>query len=354
MKIGIYCPALNEERHVLAWYESCKEADIIVVADTGSTDKTVELLTQCGVKVTSIFISPWRFDWGFNSSMALLPADIDVCIRLDMDERLEKGWRKLIEENWKIGVTTRLRYTYIWNWNLDGSPGRTWSGDRIHSRRNYIWSAATHEGLCCRHSNEVSAFCMSLKILHFPDVKDKSGDLPLLLEAANEMPHDARMKGYLAREYMYQNQYENATKTYKEFLAMSFDKAERGQAMVSLSKTDPDNKVFWLKMAALEVPTHRDPLCELAQHYYNTADWMNCYNYAKQALSIIHHPMDYTCTPEAWGAWPHDLLSIAAWNLRLFQESSKQAKIAVEKNPNDDRLKNNLRLIEEFFKNHNL
>lgn len=351
MKIGIYAPCKNEIKNVKDWYESCKEADYIYVTDTGSSDGTAEELAKLGVIVTDIRIKPWRFDLAFNIALSLLPEDTDVCVRLDLDERLEPGWRQLIEQNWKIGNTTRLRYTYVWNWNDDGTPGRTWSGDRIHARDGFLWVGATHEGLCCRHSNEVSAFCMSLKILHFPDVKDKSGDLPLLLEAAKEMPHDARMKAYLAREYMYQNQYENATKTYREFLAMSSDKAERGQAMVSLSKTDSSYKVFWLKMAALEVPTHREPLCELAQYYYNTADWMNCYNYAKEALTIVNHPMDYTCTPEAWGEWPHDLMSIAAWNVGLFQESLEQAKIAVEKNPSDDRLKTNLRLVEEFIKN---
>ena len=347
MKIGIYAPAKNELKHIQDWYDSCKEADVICVADTGSTDGSLEKFKELGVKVTDVRIVPWRFDDAFNMAMYLLPDDVDVCIRLDIDERLQPGWRELLEKAW-TRETTRLRYTYVWNWNPDGTPGRQWHGDRIHSRKGYRWQGATHEGLCSRLP-EVQTYCDELRIHHYPDAKDKKNDLSLLLEAVREYPHDARIRAYLGREYMYQKQYEKSTETYKEFLGMSWDKVERQQAMVNLSIVDPDNKVFWLKMAAMETPGHREPLVTLAQHYYEKSDWHKCYELAKKALAITVHPMDYTCTPEAWSWLPHDLASIAAWNLRLFNESFEQAKIALDRNPKDERLKNNLRLVGDFI-----
>ena len=39
MKIGIYGPAKNERKHIDAWFESCKNADVICIADTGSTEQ---------------------------------------------------------------------------------------------------------------------------------------------------------------------------------------------------------------------------------------------------------------------------------------------------------------------------
>lgn len=348
MKIAIYAPAKNEEKNAAAWAESCKDADYRVVIDTGSTDGTKEILSGAGVTVHDVLISPWRFDDAYNIAMSLVPADADVLICLHMDERLEEGWRTRIEASWKSD-TTRLRYTYVWNWNPDGTPGRTWSGDRIHARRGYRWMGATHEGLCSRLP-EVQAWCDDLRILHYPDAKDKSGDLSLLLEAVKEMPQDARMRAYLGREYMYRGDMENSAKTYKEFLGMSWDKVERGQAMINLSVAEPDDKVFWLKMAAMETPGHREPLVSLAQHYYHKSDWTNCHKYAIKALDITKHPMDYTCTPEAWGYLPHDLASIAAWNLGMYRESLEQAKLALSRNPLDPRLKNNLILIEDFIR----
>jgi len=347
MKIGIYAPALNEVKHVQAWYDSCKDADAIVCADTGSTDGTKEKMLELGIKVVDARIKPWRFDDAFNFAMYCLPDDIDVCIRLDIDERLQPGWREALEAAW-TPQTTRMRYTYVWNWTPDGRPGLSWHGDRIHARNGYRWMGATHEGLCSRVP-EVQTLCEDVKIYHYPDPKDKKNDLSLLLEAVNEYPHDARIRAYLGREYMYQRQYDKATETYKEFLGMSWDRAERQQAMCNLAQTDPDNKVFWLKMAAIDAPTHREPLVNLAQHYYEKNDWKKCYDNATKALSITVNPMDYTCTPDAWGWQPHDLASIAAWNLKLYHESLDHARKALSHNPTDQRLKSNLMLIERYM-----
>lgn len=350
MKIGIYAPCKNELKHIDSWYESCRDADVVCVADTGSTDGSRERLAELGVKVTDVGIMPWRFDLAFNVAMSLLPRDIDVCIRLDMDERLQPGWREGLMKAW-TPETTRLRYPYVWNWNPDGSPGRQWYSDRIHARSGYYWMGHTHEGLCSRLP-EVQTFTDDVKIWQFPDAKEKKGDLPLLQECVREWPQDARLRAYLAREYMYQGQYENSTKTYKEFLSMSWDKVERGQALCNMAITDPDNKEFWLRMASIETPTHREPLVNLAQYYYDLKDWPKCYKAAKDALAITVHPMDYTCTPEAWGWQPHDLLSIAAWNMGLHQESLEQSKLALARNPGDERLKNNLKLVEAWVEQH--
>jgi len=347
LKIGIYAPFLHEEKNAQAWADSCKEADYRYTIDTGSKDNTKAILLAAGVVVHDVLISPWRFDDAYNIAMSLLPADCDVCICLHMDERLEEGWREKIEENWRP-ETTRLRYTYIWNWVAPGVPGRTWSGDRIHARKGFRWVGPTHEGLISRLP-EYQSQAMDLRILHFPEPKNKSGDLPLLLEAVREAPHDARMRAYLGREYMYQGQYENSVKTYKEFLTMPCWNVERSLAMQNLATVDPENKVYWLKLAALETPTHREPLVELSRYYYGQNNWGECYKNATKALEITNHPMDYTCNEDSWGWLPHDLASIAAWHLGLRQESLEHAQKAVDINPSDERLKNNLKIIKDWM-----
>jgi tetratricopeptide (TPR) repeat protein len=352
MKIGIYAPALNESKNAQAWAKSCADADYRVVIDTGSTDDTKQILVDAGVNVYDVCIKPWRFDLAYNVAMSLLPKDVDVCICLHMDERLEPGWRGLVEAAWTRG-TTRLRYTYVWNWMPDGSPGKTWLGDRIHGRDGYLWRGATHEGLCSRLP-ETQATEPKLRILHYPLPKGKNQDLALLLEAVKEMPHDARMKAYLGREYMYRGMREECIKTYKEFLTMPCWNVERCLAMQNLASVDVENQVYWLKSAALEAPTHREPLVELARLYYQQANWNECYSHAINALKITAYPADYTCSEEAWSWLPHDLAAISAWNLGLRQESRNHAREAVRLNSVDDRLKNNLKVIEEWFDSQGL
>jgi tetratricopeptide (TPR) repeat protein len=347
MKIAVYCPSLNEQQNAVAWAASCADADYRVVIDTGSTDQTKQLLMDQGVTVYDVLISPWRFDDAYNVAMSLVPADADVLICLHMDERLDTGWRRHLESAW-TEQTTRLRYTYIWNWNSDGSPGRQWLGDRIHARRGYRWMGATHEGLCSRLPEHQST-CAELRILHYPENKHKSGDLALLEEAVREAPHDSRIRAYLGREYMYKGMHEQSLATYREFLTMPSWNVERGLAMQHLAVVDPSNKIYWLKSACMETPQHREPRVALSRHYYSTAEWSESLKYAQQALDITVHPMDYSCTEESWGWMPHDLAAIASWNLGLRKEALAHAQAALEFDKTDQRLQNNVKLIEQWF-----
>ena len=71
MKVAIYTIALNEEIHVERWYNSSKEADYHIIADTGSSDRTVEIANSLGIQVHHISIKPWRFDDARNAALAL-------------------------------------------------------------------------------------------------------------------------------------------------------------------------------------------------------------------------------------------------------------------------------------------
>ena len=44
----------------------------------------------------------------------------------------------------------------------------------------------------------------------------------------------------------------------------------------------------------------------------------------------------------AWGAQPHDLAAISAWRIGLKEASIEQGKLAIELEPNDNRLKDNM------------
>ena len=133
MKIAVYSIALNEAKFAERWADCAAEADYRVVADTGSTDDTVALLRGKGVDVQTISIRPWRFDRAREANLALVPADADVAICLDLDEVLLPGWRASLEKAW-VPDTTRLRHPFVWNWTPDGKPLNTLYGHRIHAR----------------------------------------------------------------------------------------------------------------------------------------------------------------------------------------------------------------------------
>ena len=76
VKVCVYAICKNEEKFVDRWYESIKDADKIVVLDTGSTDSTMEKLLNLPSPQVSVYqetITPWRFDTARNESLKLIP-----------------------------------------------------------------------------------------------------------------------------------------------------------------------------------------------------------------------------------------------------------------------------------------
>jgi glycosyltransferase involved in cell wall biosynthesis len=79
-KVCAYAICKNEEKFVDRWMDSVQEADCVIVADTGSTDNTIEKLRERGATVYSYKIDPFRFDYSRNYCMQFIPDDVDVCV----------------------------------------------------------------------------------------------------------------------------------------------------------------------------------------------------------------------------------------------------------------------------------
>jgi glycosyltransferase involved in cell wall biosynthesis len=350
MKIAVYTIALNEEQFVERWYESAKEADYLLIADTGSTDQTVQRAESLGIKVVRISVQPWRFDDARNASLAAIPADVDYCIALDMDEILLPGWRKEMES--LHPSITRPRYQYTWSWQEDGSPGLTYGGDKIHARKGYRWKHPVHEVLTATGVENQGWF--GLQIHHHPDSsKSRSQYLPLLELAIREMPEDDRNTFYYARELYFDGQYEKAKAEFKRHLKLpnATWEPERAASMRYLAKVDFDNREMWLQRAVIEAPRHREARVELAQYYYEQGEWDAGYFYATSALKIKEKPLEYLCDADSWGYLPHDLAAICAYRLGLFNESLANGRKAVELAPYMERLKTNLTYYEGAINN---
>jgi glycosyltransferase involved in cell wall biosynthesis len=342
MKIAVYTIALNEEQFVERWYNSAKDADYILIADTGSTDKTVEVAKKLGINVFPVSIKPWRFDDARNVALALIPNDIDICIALDMDEILIDGWREKLE-----GIkeeTTRPRYKYTWSWNENGTPGLEYGGDKIHARHGYRWRHPVHEVITADRTEEIQEW-IGLEIHHHPDnSKPRSQYLPLLEASIKEDPYDDRNAFYYARELFFYGQLEQAADEFKRHLGLptALWSAERAASYRYLAKCKPELAEDYLLGALKEDGNRREVLVELAQYYYKIEDWKNCFKYSEKAIKIKEKPLDYLCEDFAWGSLPYDYASIAAYNLNKNKEAIRYGKKAVELNPSDQRLITNL------------
>jgi glycosyltransferase involved in cell wall biosynthesis len=339
LKIAVYSIALNEEKFIERWYNSAKDADIVLLADTGSTDNTEKICKKLGIKFYKISIKPWRFEDARNASLALIPDDIDYCIALDVDEVLVEGWREHLEK----ATATRPRYKYTWSWNEDGSPGLQYNGDKIHKRHNYRWKHPVHEVLTFDRIEETQEI-VGLEIHHHPDpTKSRSQYFPLLELSVKEDPSDDRNAYYFARELFFNNMHDRAAEEFKRHLSLprAVWGPERASSHRYLAKCEPQNAEQHL-LNAISESARREAFVELADHYHKNKNWIKTLEYAEKALEIKEKPLDYLCEAFAWGWLPYDLAALGAHYLGNREKAIEYGKLAISMNPEDKRLKLNL------------
>jgi len=341
MKIGIYALAKNEAANVPAWESSCREADVRVVTDTGSSDATVELLEAAGVTVARGAPIPWRWDDAHNLSLYHLPADVDVCIRLDLDEVLDPGWRDALEAAW-TPQTTKLRYWYQWSTDV------RFLSDRIHTRGGYRWVGATHEGLARWSGEEVQTTTEALTIRHHrqPGKQHKS-DLTLLRQAVRENPLDVRMHWYLARELDYARDAE-AVEAFERYLRMPGGAAtERAYAYRALARLQPDRVKPRLLEAIQAAPQEPEAFLAFAEMAEQMGDWVSALYYARHAAFCPPANQSHASDPRAYGPRAPELACVAASRLGLDGEALKHAREAFRRDSANPIFAGNLALLEK-------
>lgn len=341
MRIAVYSISKDEESHVERWLDSTKDADLHLIADTGSTDGTVKLARDRGIEVHEILVDPWRFDVSRNTALSLLPADIDLAIPLDLDEVMVGDWRTPLEREWTKGVT-RPRYKYFFN------PGLSFFASKIHARRGYIWRHPIHEiPSVLPPFAEIESYNDDIVMHHLPDpTKSRGSYLPLLEQAVREDPESARMAYYMAREYFFHQRMLEATKEFQRYVEMPGAAwiPERAHAYRWLAKSDASNAEYWLTQAIKTWPS-REAYAERALLRYNAKQWWPCLEDVRAGMTIGHRP-DYQEEEFSFGSLLPDVGSVSAWQLNRRDEALELCEQAAILAPDDQRIRRNLDMIK--------
>ena len=145
MKISATIITFNEERNIPRVMESLRCVDEIVVVDSGSTDRTVDVAAGLGARVVEL---PWR-GYAGQKNYASEQATHDWILSLDADEAVSEA---LEGELWQIkkngpefdAYTMPRLAQYLGRWILHSGwyPGRKvrlfdrrkarWVGDYVH------------------------------------------------------------------------------------------------------------------------------------------------------------------------------------------------------------------------------
>ncbi len=348
LKICIYAISKNEEKHAERWAKSCVSADGLYVLDTGSTDKTIEILNRFGVVAEQRIFTPWRFDVARNAAMSMLPMDTDIAIVLDLDEVLCKDWRKIVEEAWNSGERiTEIRHLYAF------SPDMCFQNSRVHSRHNYEWINAIHEVQVHTKRKANPVFIKDVLIEHYQDTgKSRKQYLDLLKISVQENPLDSRNSFYYGRELTYYNRWEEAKTELMRYLSLPGSKwdKERAYACGLLAKCASalglKSVESLLLRACSEDPNMREAWFHLGEYYRQKEMFSQGYACAIRGLQIAVKPNTFLDEKDVWTYAVHDLAAVCGYYLGLKAEALEHAAAALRASPGDSRLKENLDIIE--------
>jgi hypothetical protein len=345
IKIATYAIAKNEEKHIARWLEATKDSDYRIVLDTGSSDKTVELLRAAdNVIVGETLITPWRFDEARNQALALVPEDAEVCLVLDMDEVPEKHFYRKVREQWVPGVKRGL---------ISIDTAFKWEVDRLHSRDGWVWKWPCHEAAVPIDGNQDYEYChVKATISHKPDTgKSRSLYLPMLEAAVIEMPDDSRMWTYLCREYYYYSNWEKILECAEKVL--SLDGMDSELATVCRWAGDAAKNLglpteHWFKRGIELCPDQGEPWLGLAIDALRRGDYETALTAAIECFEkpIVVH---YLHEPSAWMWKAYDVAAQSAFHLRMLDEALAFAYEAHKaKGPETDRIRRNIDMMEKM------
>ena len=330
MKIAVYTIALNEESNVEQWYESAKDADYLLIADTGSTDKTVRLAKKLGINVIKISVKPWRFDDARNAALAFLPTDIDLCISLDMDEVLAPGWRKALEE--LDDDVTQVNYKYTWSWRDPASRTQAqtvYVANKVHARHGYRWKYLVHElPVPDRNDSHKFGYSEDFEIHHYSDVERSSQRYnEMVYQTWEENKEDKRYWVY-KYQCLLSEDVKKAQDTLFEYLKKfknDLSNEERAKAYRTLFLTNSVKYYRFLKKAIKLEPEIRDYYVDTAVVEFNRGHFRRARKFAKKAMTITTRRLEVGYQEYVWGYLMKNMLYVCNYNLKFKNRKQKLA-----------------------------
>ncbi len=237
--ISVCIIAKNEEENIEKCLRKLSSYDFeIIVADTGSTDRTKEIASRYATKVLDF---EWIDDFSAARNFAASHAVNNWILVLDCDEyithiNLPRILTLIRQYPRYVGVLE------IENAMMGGDGTRSYTTKlvRLYSRKHYHFTGAIHEQVTPLKAQELISFDLPLKIYHTGYVgspakiaEKNQRNISLLTAALERTPDDAYLYFQLGQSYVLGDDYEEACKWFSHGLAFDLDpELEYVQTMV--------------------------------------------------------------------------------------------------------------------------
>lgn len=303
----------NEESCLAKCLESVRGADEIVIVDTGSTDKTIEIAKKYTDKVFTDY--KWNDNFAEARNHALSKCKGQWVFWIDADDRLVTPF-----ENIRRAVSTEDKAVSI---KLISGNSHHYFPNLHRRRRDIYWQGAAHNYLTGLGDYETTDDIVIKRGYSPTHKKNPDRTLNILLKEVRRDPSLTRETYYLAREYWYKKDYITAVYWYNEYLKIAIWKPEKADAWLMLARClwglqkGQEAREACMQAVFLN-PSFKEALLFMARMHYDPMKtaWLK---YAKMATNedvlFIRETDMSTILPKPWN-WSNEAIEYVSKKVR--------------------------------------
>ena len=280
----------NEEMHIGRCLDSVAElVEEIIIVDTGSTDRTVEIVSKYTEKVYSY---PWKDDFSDARNYSFSKASMDYCMWMDADDILEEAEKdKFLQLKQSLSPEVDIvMMKYNTSFDEAGRPLFSYYRERwIRNSPQYRWLGAVHEVIPPQGRVIYSDIAVSHKKT-VPGDPDRNLRIYQKMAAEGKV-FEPRQQYYYVRELYYHNRYQEAVSVLEQFLLSADGWVENKIEACSVCAScyyrlgqDWSALNILLRSMSFDLP-RAELCCEIGKHFLERGNCQNAVYWYETALS---------------------------------------------------------------------
>jgi glycosyltransferase involved in cell wall biosynthesis/predicted SAM-dependent methyltransferase len=352
----------NEEKNLVRVLDSVQGLyDELVIVDTGSTDRTVEIAERY---TKNIYHFEWVNDFSKARNFSFSKCTQPWVMWLDADDALKpEDVRRIRAEFDKVSHRQDLSYLLI-NYNywvepptLSGTVKATQIRERIIRREKAHWKGRCHEIIMVDWNQ--SHAIDGVAVWHLRDEEDRAADsnrnIQLMQLEIEETP-SSRNYLYLGNEYVGCGKTHEAIESYSRSIEISDDINTNFQAAYKIGQCyhglgDTDNAIIWYKKSLGYLTEYREPILGIASIYMEKEDNAKAIFWLESCLNIEEpkHPV-MVVLKDNYTFIPLDMLAKAYFRTHQYEKAIEISERLYEAAPQAQILKD-IELSRSALKN---